>query len=162
VATVEAKPEKAKRAAPVLARVDEALMKPGKYESTPDATFDITIHLNRHDKRWQVVNEPGKGIETETVVMRLWSYDEMIDLRKKSTVYDIVKRSYSVDTDLLDRLKIQLLLVSWTFHNDNPRLKLHHINGILTDEAWKAVSRLQASILKHIIDSMNRVYEYHG
>ena len=106
---------------------------------------------------------PGEGIDEEEVVFRMWTFDEMVELRKLATSFDQVRRIHLVDYDALNRLKVQRLTVSWTLGRENPRLKLHHVNGVLTDESWAAFSkRLLPNITQHIIDEMNQVYERGG
>lgn len=144
------------------ARVDEKLMKPGKYENTPDTIFSVVIHAKEKDGRWIIMAGPGKGVETNTVVFRMWGYDEMIEMRKMATSYDPQKRVHMIDNDALNRLKIQRLMVSWTFDKENSRLRLWHVNGVLTDEAWKAFTALQPNLSTYIIDEMNKVYEFNG
>ena len=143
-------------------RLDEALMQPGDYEVTPSHTFEILLYLKAKGNRWIVMSGPGKDVTNHKVVMRLWSYDEMVDLRKRATSYDQAKRIHMVDQDLLNRMKIQKLMVSWTLSDDNPRLKLIHNQGVLVDESWEAVKKVQTNILQHIINEMNEVYEHNG
>jgi len=150
---------KKKPSQPEEVRVDEALMSPGKYEVTEENTFTVDVYLMLKKKVWTLVSGSGDGVHHEQVVFRLWNYDEMVGLRKKATTYDSVRRMHVVDNDALNRLKIQKFLMSWTFDKDNPRLKLHHVGGVLTDESWTHVKLLQPSILRHIIDKMNEVYE---
>jgi hypothetical protein len=162
MAKVEAKPEMKMQEAPRQSRIDERLMKPGKYEVSNEHTFDVEIHLAPVKDRWVISDRPGKGIDTHKVVFRMWNYDEMIDLKRKATSYDSQKRLHMVDNDALNRLKIQKLLVSWTLDSENPRLKLFHVQGVLTDESWQTFAKLQPNIISHIIEEMNRVYEYNG
>lgn len=143
-------------------RLDERLMKPGKYEVTDDHTFKVNLNLYPKDGRWVVVETAGKNIESHEIVFRMWTYEEMIELKKMATTYDIQKRTHMIDHDLLNRLKVQRLMVSWTLDRDNPRLKLAHVNGILTDESWAAFAKLQPNIATYVLDEMNRVYEYNG
>jgi hypothetical protein len=161
--TVQAKPEeKPVEQQPSGPRVDEKLMKPGKYEVTPETTFSISIHMRARDNRWIIMAGPGKGIDTELVVFRMWTYDEMVEMRKMATSYDQSKRIHMIDNDALNRLKVQRLMVSWTFGKDNPRLRVQHVNGVMTDESWRAFTQLQPNILNYIIDEMNKVYEFNG
>ena len=140
-------------------RLDVRLMKPGKYETNHNATFTVDVYLRRADKRWVVMSGPGEGIEHEEVVFRLWGYDEMVEMRKMATTYDQKKRLHMIDHDLLNRLKIQRLLVSWTFGVGNQRLKLHHVNGVMVDESWDAFKNLSTNIIEYIAARMNDVYE---
>jgi len=155
---VQAKPEVPKQEAPDN-RVDVRLMKPGKYETTPDMTFVLDIYLRKKDNRWILADGPGKDVDHESVTFRMWSYDEMIGMRKMATTYDQIKRIHMIDHDALNQLKIQRLMIEWTFGRDNPRLKLFHVSGVLVDEGWNAFRRLQPNIISFIFDRMNRVYE---
>ena len=145
------------------ARVDVQVMKPGKYEVQQDHTFEVVIYLVPTGKRWMVVDGPGRNVEKETVIFRMWRYHEAVELRKKATIYDRLRRMHVVDTDALNRLKIQKYLVSWTFDKDNPRLKLHRVNDALTDESWDMFSKnLYPNITSRIVDEMNKVFELNG
>ena len=142
-------------------RVDETIMSAGKYEITSDARFTIDIYLKKIDDRWVVVNKSkDKDVVKEQVTFRPWSFEEMIEIRKRANTYDAIKRMYWIDVDLMNRLKVQKLLQSWTFDRENPRLKLHQINGVMTDESWLAFSRLQVNVSRHIIDKLNEILEY--
>ena len=162
MAVVQAKETTTTRLESQGPRVDEKLMKPGKYEITPEVIFTVTIHVKEKDGRWIIMNGPGKGIETNNIVFRMWSYDEMIEMRKMATNYDVTKRIHMIDNDNLNRFKIQRLLMSWTFDKDNPRLRIQHVNGVMTDEGWKAFISLQPNISAYIIEEMNKVYEFNG
>jgi len=160
---VEAKPEIVKPVAKQeVQRVDERLMKPGKYEVIPENTITIDMYLVANNGRWIIVDRPTAKAEKEQVVFRMWAYNEMIEMRKMATAFDSVKRMHMIDNDALNRLKIQRLLVSWTLDKDNPRLRLHHVNGVLVDESWTAFSKLQPNIITCILDEMNRVLEFGG
>jgi len=161
MATVQPKPEQARQVVQ-QPRVDEKLMKPGKYEVSSETTFKVVMHLKAQDGRWIVMVGPGKGIETHEAVFRMWTYDEMVEMRKMATNYDVAKRMHTIDNDALNRFKVQRLMVSWTFDRDNPRLKVQHVNGVMTDEGWKAFASLQPNISTHILDEMNKVYELNG
>lgn len=145
-------------------RHDVVLMEPGKYEVTRSSTFTVDVPLRRRSENdgWWVVVKPEHAEVTEQVVFRMWSYDEMVEMRKLATKYDTVRRVHMIDHDVLNRLKVQRFMVSWTFGEDNPRLQLQHQNGVLTDESWAAVKRLQTNILKHLVDEMNDKYEFGG
>ena len=144
------------------ARVDEQIMGPGKYEVTPDQTFEIPVHLKVKDGRWIVMAGPSKDVDSHKVVFRMWKYDEQVDLKKRATTFDAERRVHMIDNDALNRLKIQKFMMSWTFDRENPRLKLHHVQGVLTDEGWEAFTKLQQNIIAYILGEMNQVYEFNG
>lgn len=143
-------------------RLDETLMEPGEYEVTNDSTFTIDIYLKRHENRWIIVSGPDTGVIKESIVMRMWTYDEMVELRKRATSYDAAKRMHVVDHDALNRLKAQKLFVEWTFHERNERITLYRVQGVMVDESWNKFSRLQPSIIRYIFDKMNEIYEHNG
>lgn len=142
--------------------VAQTLLPPGKYEVTPDQTFEVSIYIREFKGRWVVSDRPTASTVEHKVVFRVWNFDEMIELRRKATSYDPSRRSNIVDNDLLNRLKIQKLLVSWTFADENPRLQIHHVGGILTDESWNAFRKLSPCIAERIIEEMNLVLENGG
>ena len=143
-------------------RIDERLMKPGKYEVTEQHTFEIKLYMIQRNNRWIVLDGPTKNAEEHSIVFRMWNYDEMIELKKMATSYDPQKRIHMIDNDVLNRLKVQRLIVSWTLDRENPRLKLLHVQGILSDESWKVFTKLQPNIITYIFDEMNKVYEFGG
>jgi hypothetical protein len=161
MAVVQARPEteKKEQAPP---RLDEKLMKPGKYEVTPEDTFTVEIFMRKQDKRWVLCAMTDKGATKEEVIFRMWTYNEMVESRKMATSYDPLKRIHMVDHDALNRMKIQRFLVSWTFDRENPRLRIQHVNGVMTDESWTAFTRLHPNICTFIIEKMNSVYDYNG
>ena len=141
-------------------RFDAVLQEPGDYEVTRESTFTIRLPLKRNkDKWWVLVNE--KDAETiEEVVFRMWTYDEMVELRKLATKYDTIRRVHMIDHDLLNRLKVQRYMLSWTFETKNQRLEIQHVNGVMSDESWDKVRRLQPNLLKYIMEQMNERYEF--
>jgi hypothetical protein len=142
-------------------RYDTVLMEPGEYEVTKDSIFVIKVPLKqkKNEKWWVIVDENNSDV-VEKVVFRMWTYDEMVELRKLATKYDPIRRIHMIDHDILNRLKIQRFMKSWTFGRNNPRLAIHHVNGVMTDESWDAVVKLQTNILKFLIDKINEIYEY--
>jgi len=141
---------------------EESLYQTGEYEITPDDDFKIEFYITKIDKRWVIRREKSENTEYHWVIFRMWSYEEEIELRKKATSFDEIKRLHSLDNNILDRFKIQRLLKSWSFEEKNQRLKLHHVNGILTDECYKNVMKLHPTVLRFIIQCMNEVLEQNG
>lgn len=164
MAVVESKKKKPTKETPKKEedRVDEQIMEPGKYEVTDETTFEVKIYLKEHNGRWVVWAAPEKDVDEHKLVFRMWNYDEMVEMKKKATSYDTTRRVHIIDNDSLNRLKIQKFLQSWTMDKDNPRLKIHRVQGVLTDESWKMFTKLQPNILNYIFDKMNEVYELNG
>lgn len=149
------------RTAAEAPRIDRELMEPGDFEANPDDVFQIDVFVRRKGNRWVVCSEP-ESTEQHWVRFRMWTFDEEIDLRKRATVYDKVNRLHLVDQDKMNRLKVQKLLLGWSFSAQNPRLKLHHVQGVLTDEGWKNFKRLHVNILRHVLETMNSILEANG
>ena len=143
-------------------RYDKAIMEPGEYEITRSSTFTVKVPLKRRDNKWWVVVEEGEAEVVEEAVFRMWTYDEMVEMRKMATTYDQLRRVHMIDHDILNRLKMQKLMVAWSFGKGNSRLALHHVNGVLSDESWDSVRKLQTNIVKYLMDKMNEWYEYGG
>jgi hypothetical protein len=144
------------------ARHDKVLMEPGEYEVTRNSTFTLKLHLKKNEDKWWVVVSEKEATTTEEVTFRMWTYDEMVELRKLATKYDQMRRVHMIDHDVLNRLKIQRYMLSWTFEKENQRFELHHVQGVLSDETWAKVKRLQTNLLRHIIEQMNERYEFGG
>lgn len=142
--------------------VEESLYKPGKFEVTEEDDFKIEFFIAQVGKRWVVHKDESKGAEKHWVIFRMWNYQEEVDLRKKATNFDDLRRTHSLDEDMLNRLKIQRLLKAWSFQEDNKRLEIKHVNGIITDECFKNIMKLHPTILRFIIECMNGVLERNG
>jgi hypothetical protein len=148
------------------ARLDIKLYKPGKYEVTKEDSFRVCIHIIHKDGRWIVLDpdemKAERGVEKHWVDFRMWTFDEEIELRKAATTFDAQKRMHLIDHDVLNRLKVQRLLKSWSFSEGNDALKLFHQNGVLVDESYEAFTKLHPNIARYIIERMNNVLEYNG
>ena len=137
------------------------LAQPGKYEVTENDSFTVKVPVKLKENRWVISDEPF-GVEVIEVVFRMWTFDEAVELKRLSLKYDPDKRIHFVDNDQLNQMKIRKLLRSWTFDKENPRLRLLHQAGVLTDEGWNAFRKLHPNIATFIIDQMNQVLEYNG
>ena len=145
-------------------RHDKVLMSAGTYEVSDDSVFTVKVPLRQSDdeNEWWVLTNEDEAEVIEEVVFRMWTYDEMVDMRKMSTQYDQLRRVHMIDHDSMNRLKMQRLLKAWTFGKNNPRLQIHHVGGVMTDESWDAVKHLQPNILRYLIEQMNERYEFGG
>ena len=143
-------------------RVDDAYRKvtPGKYEVSSESDFTIEIHLKKHGGRWILMTGSDGTTDDHVVVFRMWTYNEMVEMKKMATSYDLRKKVHEIDNDLLNRLKITKLMKSWTFGKENKNLEVRHVGGFLDDESWVAFTKLQPNIAQYIIDEMNMVLEY--
>ena len=146
-------------------RLDDSISKPGKYEITKEDEFKIDFYVIQREGRWIVSDKDvfDKKCEKHWVKFRFWTFDEEVMLRKKVTGYDPVKRLHLIDVDSFNRAKVQALLKDWSFAEQNPRLKVFHVNGVLVDESWEVFSKkIHPNISRYIVDRMNMVLEYNG
>jgi hypothetical protein len=141
-------------------RLDEKLSGPGKYVVTKENLFRIRFSLINRNDRWVIVKAGTAGAEEHWVEFRMWTFNEEVELRKMSTQFDPLKKIHIIDNDFLNRLKIQRLLKSWSFEEQNPKLKLLHVNGILSDEGWQSFTSLFPNIVRFVLESMNAVLEF--
>jgi len=157
--TIEGKPDAAAPRKRKEVRYDTAISAPGNYEVTRSSTFAVKIPMKVNADKWWVLVDEEYAEVVEEAVFRMWTYDEMVDMRKMSTVFDQLRRVHMIDHDILNRLKIQRLMTAWSFAKGNPRLAIHHANGVLTDESWDAVRRMQTNIVRFLIEQMNERLE---
>ncbi len=144
-------------------RIDSALREAGKFELRKDDYFTLRFGLVIFENRWLLAKEEeGEGIETCWVKFKMWSFEEEVSLKSQATQWDGQKRMHSLNHDFFNRLKIQKLLLDWSFSQENETFKLHRVQNSLTDESFGAFLRLHRNICSHIIDNMNRVLEYNG
>lgn len=155
-------------------RVD-AELKPSKIEVMSESCFRIKFYLLQvgdGDKfrRYRVVRtddaqnfEEGVLGDLHWVEFKMWTYKQEMDLKRKCMQFDEQTRMNFINNDLLNRLKIQLLLSSWSLDEKfGIRLKLFHQNGVLVDESYEMFVQLFPNIIRFILSEMNDVLEYNG
>jgi hypothetical protein len=140
----------------------KSLMPPGKFEVTPDQTFDVIIYLKKYKGRWVLMESPAKDVEKHTIVFRMWNFEECLRLRRQSMSFDPQTRTNKLDNDRLNKQKIMLLMQDWSLSSENPRLEIHRANGVLTEASWKAFVNISPAIADKIIAEMNMVLDYGG
>jgi len=144
-------------------RIDSTLKEAGKFELTKNSFFTLKFGLVEVDGRWLIAkDEEGEGIEACWVKFKMWSFEEEVGLKSQATQWDGKNRMHTLNQDFFNRLKIQKLMVDWSFTKENEAFKLHRVQNTLTDESFGAFLKLQRNICSHIIDNMNRVLEYNG
>lgn len=141
--------------------VDEQIYEPGDYEIRDTDEFVVKLYLRLMDGRW-VITDERNAERKHSVTFKMWNYETELTLKKQATDFDAEKRYPFVDYDVLNRLKVQKLLKSWTFDRDNPNLKIHTVGDVLTDESYRKFMKLHPNIIKYIINRMNEVLELNG
>ena len=132
-----------------------------KYEVTPESEFEVRFCLYFEEGRVRVFTEEAKvkypECELHWVKFRMWTYREELDWRKQSQEYD--GRAYRLNTDKFDELKLRHLIKSWSLEQYDPKFKLLHVGGVLSDESLDLVKGLYPSIVENILYLMNQVLE---
>lgn len=105
------------------------------------------------------LEDKRKSTKEHWIDIKLWNYEKMIEMRKKAQKYHLDSRSFYIDQDILNDLKLKELIIDWSFGHEDPHMKLHHVNGILTDESLKIIKSLYPWVLEHIINKINLVLE---
>jgi hypothetical protein len=161
---IQSKKKDTEKVNPNQPRVDRQIMDNGQYEIPNEGyRFKVYVYLAEIDGRWVVVEDEfkgKKGVREHWCEFRMWTFKEELALKKKATVYDDLKRIHYLDTDALNQLKIQKLLVDWSFSEDNPNLEIKRQNNALLDESYDAFTKLFPSIIRSITNKMNDVLEY--
>jgi hypothetical protein len=140
----------------------KSLLPVGKFEVSENTTFTVKLYLKEFKGRWQLMDGPANGVETHTVVFKMWNFNECLAIRREANYFDPQNRVNRTDNDKLNRLKIMKLMKEWTLNKDNPRLEIQCVNGVLTEASWRAFCSLQPNIADEIISQMNRILDYGG
>ena len=144
-------------------RIDSTLKEAGKFELGANESFTLKFGLVEFEKRWLIAKEDeGEGVTPCWVKFKMWSFEEEVGLKSQATQWDSNKRMHTLNNDFFNRLKIQKLLLDWSFTEEIENFKLHRVQNVLTDESFARFLLLQRNICSHIIDNMNRVLEYNG
>jgi len=127
-----------------------------------DETFRVRFILLEPENRRVLVSTletKNEDSKEHWVDFKMWDYAMMLMLKEKATAYSPQARSFMLDSDKLDNLKIKYLMKEWSFSEIDPAMKLQHVNGILTDESITMFSNLYPVIAVNIIREMNKVLE---
>lgn len=137
-----------------------------KYEVRPDTLFTVRFCLGFRDGRALCYTEDAKykrpELESHWATFRLWTFREEQDWRNQTTVYDPPSRSWRPDPGRLNEIKLRHLLRDWSFAESDPKFRLLHVNGVLSDESYAAAMGLFPAILDNLLFLMNRVLEDNG
>ena len=134
-----------------------------KYEVTPQTCFTIHFCIGFEHDRPHVYVENAKmahpEYELHWVTFRMWTYREELDWKQRCTEYDNMTGISRLNTIKFNELKIRNLLKDWSFGENEPKFKLFHVNGILSDESYNLFNGMYPTIVDNIIFLMNQVLE---
>ncbi len=127
-----------------------------KYDVTPDTHFVIRFGLIERDGIIRVVEDDDLAdIERHWVRFRLWNFREENTWRVSCQEYSFESRSFIMNNNRFNELKIKNLMLDWSFAEFDDKYRLFHVGGILCDECYDLFCGLQTGIVFHIIRAMN-------
>ena len=89
----------------------------------------------------------------------MWTYQESNNWKTSCMQLDQYK-NYVYNKNKLFRVKIKNLLLDWSFKENDPTMRLMHVNGILSDQSIKLFMNLHPNILFHIQDKLKDILQY--
>ena len=131
-----------------------------KYEIRPDSEFTIEFCLEfSEDEKITILRKDAylttDGLERHWVKFRMWNFKEEMKWKNEATEFDSQIRFFRQNTEKLNELKLRNLIKDWSFAQEDPKFKLLHVNGVLSDESYEVLMGLHPTILDAIIILMN-------
>lgn len=137
-----------------------------KYEVKKDTTFNIEFGLMEKDGRILVVNVPStldnSTVESHWVKFRMWTYSEELKWKNDCMEFNAGARSFILNHDKFNEIKIRNLLIDWSFAIKADKHKLLHVNKYLSDESYEMFKGFFPNVINIIISLMNEVLENNG
>ena len=137
-----------------------------KYEVKKDTTFTIDFGLIEKDGRIVVVNVPSQLdnniAESHWVKFRMWTYPEELKWKNDCMEFNAGARSFILNHDKFNEMKIRNLLLDWSFAVKADKHKLLHVSGYLSDESYEMFKGVFPNVINIIINLMNEVLENNG
>lgn len=137
-----------------------------KYEVTPQSEFTVRFCLGFADGRVRVYAEDAylrdPDLERHWVKFRMWKYDEELSWQNRSMEYQGQTRSFTLNQNRFNELKIRNLIKAWSFEEYDAKFRLLHVDGVLSDESYDIFRGFFPAIINCIIHMMNQVLEQNG
>ena len=135
-----------------------------KYEVRPDSEFTVQFCLKFSDNGQVSVYAKDSflqldNLEKHWAKFRMWTYKESLEWKNQCMEFDQQIRSFKQNNCKLNELKIRHLIKDWSFSEIDPKFKLLHVNGVLSDESYEMMMGLYPQILDNILILMNNVLE---
>ena len=139
-----------------------------KYQVTPQTCFYIKFGLmwlnqqnNQQMDRLLITqyDKSNSQIQCHWLKFRMWTYQESNNWKTSCMQLDQYK-NYVYNKNKLFRVKIKNLLLDWSFKENDPTMRLMHVNGILSDQSIKLFMNLHPNILFHIQDKLKDILQY--
>ena len=135
-----------------------------KYEVSPDSEFTVKFCLGfEEDGRIMAYKEDSylrlEGLEQHWAKFRMWTFKEELDWKSQCMEFDPVSRGFKQNILKLNEIKIRRLIKDWSFANVDPKFKLLHVDGVLSDESYNVMMGFNPVIMDNLIVLMNNVLE---
>ena len=139
---------------------------PTKYQVTKDSVFVIKFGIDFYDQRLIVINEYQVDDYPESqshwVKFRMWTYKQQINWKDECMRFNNESRSFIIDNNKLNQLKVRRLIKDWSFAEHSDKFKLLHTNGVLSDQSYQIFKGFYPNVINAIIERMNRILQYNG
>lgn len=139
---------------------------PTKYQVTKDSVFVIRFGIDFLEQRLILIEqeqvEQFPTSQSHWVKFRMWTYKQQIAWKDQCMRFNNESRSFVVDTNKLNELKIRRLIKDWSFAKHSDKFKLLHINGVLSDQSYQIFKGFYPNVINGIIQRMNRVLQFNG
>lgn len=137
-----------------------------KYEVTPESEFTVRFCIGFKEGRVQIYQEDAylkfDDLERHWVTFRMWKYEEELAWQNQAMEFQGQTRSFILNQGKLNEIKIRHLIKSWSFEEYDPKFKLLHVGGVLSDESYSIFKGFFPTIINNVIYLMNQVLENNG
>ena len=135
-----------------------------KYEVTPATTFTVRFGLvPREDGGFYAINinaaKDNPEAEEHWAEFRMWTYDEELRWKADCMEFHAPSKTQYINTEKLNEKKIRMLLLDWSFGENESRLRLQHCDGVLSDESYSIFCGMYPVIADSIVSLMNSILE---
>lgn len=141
--------------------VDKAVY--NKYQIGKDSIFYIKFgvsFIKQQQDRMIIVqyDKANQDIQNHWLKFRMWTYQQCNKFRDLCCQQDQY-RNYVYNKSKLFKMKIKHLLLDWSFKDEQPTMRLMHVNGILSDQSIDDFMRLHTNILFYVQRQLNNVLQ---
>jgi hypothetical protein len=92
--------------------------------------------------------------------LKPWSFAERTRAKKAATIKDPHSRTTDFDEDKYLEIKVRSCLLDWSISLDNERVKIHRVNGYMTDESWNAINnKVKIAIVDFVFRELDKLVE---
>ena len=92
----------------------------------------------------------------------MWTYKQQINWKDECMRFNNESRSFIIDNNKLNQLKVRRLIKDWSFAEHSDKFKLLHTNGVLSDQSYQIFKGFYPNVINAIIERMNRILQYNG